>query len=273
MNETDRQIDAIIHCGVPWLLQFAIEAPDGQIFGPPQTASPGAHYVVGKGSAYYRLDIPSFIVGPQDPARPWFARVGIDGKRWKEYLDKLRRKDGPAGQSGPSSAVHGLRYAFTTQARSSLRMDVSVTQSSREPGAVGWLRASLLEYGYPLQNAAKVWAVISDPKGAVTQLALAPAGNATYQASLVANLTGAWRVTIHADGKTTRGNRPSRGIRSVAVWPGGDRPGPRTPPKTPATACSSVCAKAASSTRNWLASWARPEAPVRMSQDGKVSVK
>jgi hypothetical protein len=232
VNETDRQVDAIVHCPVPSALRFEIEAPDGQIFGPAQATGPDARFVIGSGSAYYRLDIPSSIVGPQDPARSWYARIGLDEKVWAEYLRKLLRGQDDRRQSGLGAAVHGLRYAFTAQARSSLRMDVSLTQSSREPGAKVWLRAALLEYGYPLENPATVWAAITDPQGAETKLALAPVGTGTYQASLTANFTGAWRVTINAEGKTSMGSGFQReALRSIVVWPGGDRPGPETTAK------------------------------------------
>jgi len=233
VTETDRQVDAIVHCQVPSVLEFEIEAPDGQVFGPAQAVTPDARHVLGRGSVYYRLDIPSSIVGPQDPTRPWHARVALDEKRWKDYVRKLKRRAAGA-ETAQGSAVNQLRYAFTSQARSSLRMDVAVTQSGREPGATAWLRATLLEYGYPLQTAARVWATVTDPTGTSAQVALVPVGNATYEGSLVANLTGAWRVAIQAEGETSHGSPFQRhALRSIAVWPGGNRPGPHTPPETP----------------------------------------
>lgn len=235
VNETDRQVDAIVHCRLPDVVRLAIEAPDGQVFGPAQATTPGARHVVGRGSVYYRLDIPSSIVGPQDPSRSWYARIGLDDRRWKEYLRSLRGQDVPGRSAGGvGAAINGLRYAFTAQARSSLRMDVTVTQSSRQPGATAWIRAALLEYGYPLQPAAAVWAEIEDPGGHAFTLPLTPAGAGVYQGSLLANLTGAWRVTIHAEGRTSKKSPFKReAIRTIAVWPEGDRPGPRTPPQHP----------------------------------------
>jgi subtilisin family serine protease len=223
VNETDRQVDAIVHCRNPWLLQFEIESPDGQVFGPAQASSADARYVVGAGSAYYRLDIPSTIVGPQDPARPWYARIGIDVKGWDDYLRKLRGSREQSALVG--AAVNGMRYAFTAQARSALRMDVKVTQDSREPGATALISATILEYGYPLTAQAKVWAVVIDPQGTAHQLELDPVGNSAYQANLKAGITGAWRVTVYAQGQTTIKSPFTReSIRSIAVWPGGDRP-------------------------------------------------
>ena len=249
VNETDRQVDAIVHCRLPWLLRLTIEAPDGQVLGPAQATGPDARYVVGSGSVYYRLDIPSSIVGPQDPARPWYARIALDESRWKEYLRKLQSRD-VRSQSRPTlgAAANGLRYAFTSQARSSLRMDVSVTQSSREPGATAWVRATLLEYGYPLQAPAMVWADIVDPKGTITKLVLAPAWTApTTRAASAANLTGAWRVTVHAEARRPTAVR-SR-ARQSAQWRSG--PAATVPDLThrraiPAIACSTVSAPAKS---------------------------
>lgn len=223
VNETDRQVDAIVHCQSPWLLQFEIESPDGQVFGPAQASGAGARYVVGAGSAYYRLDLPSGIVGPQDPARPWYARVGIDDKYWSEHLRRAQSLRRPNGSVG--AAVNGMRYAFTAQARSSLRMDVKVTQNSREPGANALISVNLLEYGYPLAAPAKVRAVVIDPQGTSREIELEPVGSSAYQASLTAGITGAWRVTVQARGQTSFKSPFMReSIRSIVVWPGGDRP-------------------------------------------------
>jgi subtilisin family serine protease len=231
VNETDRQIDAIIHCNASALLRFEIEAPDGQVFGPAKAVAPASRYVVGSGSVYYRLDMPSPIVGPQDPASPWYARISVDPKRWDDYVRKLKGRD---DRASIGSVVNGLRYSFTTQARSSLRMEVDVTQSRRTPGATAWISAKLLEYGYPLLEKAKVWATVEDPLGTSARIPLVPTGSFAYEASFLANVSGAWRVTILAEGKTSRGSPFQRqAIRTVAVWPAGDIPGPRTEPVTP----------------------------------------
>lgn len=231
VNETDWQVDAIVHCQIPELLRFEIEAPNGQIFGPSDTTGIESHYVVGRGSAYYRFAIPSSIVGPQDPAQPWYARIGINEQNFREFWGRVQSRPGMRNKR-LGALAHGLRYAFTAQARSSLRMDVNVTQSSREPGATAWIRAQILEYGYPLQQPVKVWAVITDPQGNPKELPLASIGNGSYEASMTANLTGAWRVTVYSDGKTSMKSPFKREvIRSIAVWPGGDRPGPTTSDK------------------------------------------
>jgi hypothetical protein len=222
VNETDRQVDAIVFCSAPWVLRFGIEPPDGHTFGPGQAHTIDARYVTGPGSAYYRLQMPCSIVGPQDPGRPWYARISIDPKEWDRYMAQAKEH-----QTG--SAINGVRYTFTTQARSSLRMEVSVTQSSNEPGATAWLRAALLEYDYPLGPEADVWAEIVSPKGDAATIPLVRTNPGVYRTSIAATESGAWRVTVKAKGQTTRGNPFLReAIRSIAVWQGGDRPGPQT---------------------------------------------
>jgi len=230
VNEVDWQVDAILHTPFPELVKFEIEAPDGQVFGPAQASGVGARYVTGHGSAYYRLNIPTSIVGPQNPALPWYARIELTDKSWDEYWRRLRGKENRNKTLG--AAANGVRYAFTAQARSTLRMNVGITQTSREPGATALLYASLLEYGYPLLTPTKVWAAVTDPRGNTFDLELAHTGGGAYKANLVADITGAWRATFHSAGRTTMGSPFLReAIRSVAVWPGGDRPAPHPPSK------------------------------------------
>lgn len=232
VNETDRGVDAIVHCPLPGLLDFRIEAPDGQVFGPAQATGIDARYVVGPGTAYYRMMVPNSIVGPQNPALPWHALIRLNKKRLQDYLRKLGQpKAGSSAHLAVNRLIHGLRYAFTAQARSALQMQVGVTQSGREPGATAWLRAKVLEYGYPLNIPATVTAVVTDPGGHTTQHTLTSLGNGIYQTSLTATMSGAWRVTFHARGRTSQGSPYLReSLRTIAVWPGGNRPGPSSPP-------------------------------------------
>jgi subtilisin family serine protease len=241
VNETDREIDVIVYSPAPWLLDFQVEAPDGQVFGPPLPAGPGAQFVLGAGVALYRLAIPSPIVGPQDPTGSWFARLRLDRDRWNERWSSWYGKQPEAVIGRPkiktnewAQWAHRLRYAFTTQARSALHLDVAVTQSHREPGATARLRASLTEYGFPLETPATVGAVITRPDNGSLDLPLPPTSGGAYEASFIADAPGAWRVALRAEGNTSRGSRFTReALRSVAVWPGGNQPGPSTPNKTP----------------------------------------
>lgn len=239
VNETDREVDVIVHSQAPWLLDFRVEAPDGQVFGPAQAAGPGAQFVVGRRTAFYRLALPSPIAGPQDPNRSWYALLTLHRERWEAlwkdwqggHARALAALPREPSLKGWSHAAHGLRYAFTTQARSSLRMDVLLDQSSREPGATAWLRVSLTEYGFPLEAPADVVAEVVRPDGGIFELPLADEGGRVYKTSLTVDASGAWRVTTRAAGVTSRGAPFLReALRSIVVWPGGDRPGPSKPP-------------------------------------------
>jgi hypothetical protein len=240
VNETDREIDVIVHSPAPWLLDFQVETPDGQIFGPPLAVGPGAQFVVGAGTAFYRLSLPSPIVGPQDPTASWYARLRLDREKWGERSRSWYSKQPEVAGSLKLKTdqwtqwAHRLRYAFTTQARSTLRMEIAVTQSDREPGARAWLRASLTEYGFPLEVPAEVTAVITRPDTGGLDLPLSETGDGVYEGSFTTDAAGAWRVAVHASGKTSHGSPFKReALRSVTVWSGGNRPGPSTPTKSP----------------------------------------
>jgi hypothetical protein len=236
VNETDREIDVILHSPAPFVVDFRVEVPDGQVITPALAGGPGAQFVSGAGTAYYRLALPTPVVGPQDPTRPWFARLELDRRRWREWLKRTE-------QDKVGSAVHGLRYAFTTQARSSLRMDAVVTQSGREPGATAWLRAALTEYGHPLEGRTDVVAHVTRPDGSGFDLALTRNPGASFDAGFVVDASGVWRVVIRATGETSFGSPFAReALRSVVAWPGGNGPGPTPPPRdTVAEVLECVC--------------------------------
>lgn len=230
VNETDREIDVIVHTWFPSLIRFTLETPNGKIIAPGDTGGFDSRYVVGHGSMYYRLKLPSSLVGPQDPSQPWVARLKLDLKGWYRLMEQMKKADKEEGNALARTLVHGLRYAFTTQARSSIRMDVEVTQSSREPGAEAWIRVKLSEYGYPLEPNAKVVCELLAPDGGKSGLDLEAVGDGVYQGSFQALVTGAWRVTIRAEGTTTAGSPFQReAIRTVSVWPDGDQPAPVKP--------------------------------------------
>jgi hypothetical protein len=241
VNETDREIDVIVHAWLPRYIQFTLETPDGKTIKPGDTGGPDSHFVIGHGSMYYRLTIPNSIVGAQAPSQQWKAHLRLDAGVWKKLLERLKSAESKNESWLGRSIIHGLRYAFTTQARSTLRMQVELAQSSREPGAVAWVGVKLTEYGYPLQPKAKVVCDLAAPNGGKTSMALESMGNGYYQGSFRATVAGAMKVRIQADGTTTAGNPFHReALRTVSVWPDGDKP-PFVPPKDDAITCLLRC--------------------------------
>jgi hypothetical protein len=241
VNETDREIDVIVHSGFPRLIRFTLETPDGRDIAPGDTGGLDSRYVVGHGSAYYRLKIPNSIVGPQDPSQLWIAQLTLDGNGWKRLMEKFKKGGNEEERWIGRTLVHGLHYAFTTQALSSLRMQVDVTQTSREPGALAWIGVKLTEYGYPLEPIAKVVCELTAPDGGKSTLELEAVDHGYYQGSFKAMIAGAFRVGIQAEGTTTAGNPFHReAIRTVSVWRGGDQP-PPVPPKDDVIKCLLRC--------------------------------
>ncbi|MEN8229962.1 MAG: S8 family serine peptidase [Bacteroidota bacterium] len=232
VNETDREIDVIVHTRYPSVLEMSVKTPDGKVIQRWDVNGLDSQYVVGHGTAYFRLALPSSLFEPQDPKQLWTACLKINSKKWSYLIKKIRQKEEEheASASTTGTMVHGLHYAFTTQARSSLRMDVQVTQASREPGSEAIIRAKLIEYGYPLNSDAKVMCCITAPDRTETELDLDYLAPGTYEGSFKASMAGSWRVRVYAEGTTSLGSPFSReAIRTVNVWPGGDRPAPEKP--------------------------------------------
>lgn len=233
VNETDREIDVIVHTQYPNLVHFTLETPNGKRIAPGDTGGLDAHFVAGHGSMYFRLQLPNSLVGPQDPSQLWLSKLELDKDGWLRMM-KLLKKDGSENDARVRSLIHGLRYAFTTQTRSSLRMDVQINQSGFEPGAVVWIRTKLSEYGYPLTAVARVVCTLRLPDGGALDIDLDPIDDGAYEGLFEKTATGTTRVTILATGTTSAGNPFQReAIRTVSVWPGGNQPAPVEPKEDP----------------------------------------
>jgi hypothetical protein len=110
-------------------------------------------------------------------------------------------------------------------------MAASVTQSGFEPGASLYLRASLTEYGVPVEHRAAVRCEVEYPDHSLSVVGLAEGASGVFTASLIANLAGIYRLKFVAEGGTFRGVPFTREeIATAAVWNGGNRP--TEPPAT-----------------------------------------
>ena len=94
-------------------------------------------------------------------AGTWRAHLKVNKRRTRRRLEELKKRKQKEMVARLES--HGIPFALTVQARSSLRLRVSVAQSSRRPGATATLTATLTESGIPLGKSASVTAVISAP--------------------------------------------------------------------------------------------------------------
>jgi subtilisin family serine protease len=239
VNETDWQVDAVLHTPQPGLVRYWLETPDGQQVTPATLAGePESRFVVDRQLAFYRLSLPVMAVGEQHPSQPWHAVIEIDHKGWDRYVEKLKKKAGqePAGGTRPGTALtpeerrtlsHGLRYSFVAQARSVLRMTPSLIQAGLVPGSEVRLGAIVTEYGAPPPRGATIIAVVTPPAGARSTLSLTEGADGEFTATMVAAHPGVYRLRFFGSGRTTRGSAWSReALRSAVVWRGADAPLP-----------------------------------------------
>lgn len=240
VNETDWQIDAVLHTPQPGFVRYWLETPDGQQVTPAVLAGePESRFVVDRQLAFYRLSLPVAALGEQDASQPWHAVLELDRKGWGRYVKKLKGKAGQErpGETKPGGALtaeerralaHGLRYSFVAQARSVLRMAPSLVQAGLVPGSEVRLGAIITEYGAPPPRGATVAALITPPAGAPVTLSLIEGADGEFDATMVAAQPGVYRLRFLGSGRTTRGSAWTReALRSAAIWRGGNNPPPK----------------------------------------------
>src|SRR5262249_43158594 len=125
----------------------------------------------------------------------------------------------------------GVRYSVNVHARSNLRMGARLTQGSFAVGALMTVRATLTEYGIPVERRAALRAGLPRPDGSAAVLAMTEVAPGIFEATETAAMQGVYRFHLVASGITMRGAPFTREqLLSGAVVPGGDQPFPKTPP-------------------------------------------
>jgi hypothetical protein len=153
----------------------------------------------------------------------WTAVLTIDEKYFKRYLGTLEKLP----EWYKSVVTHGVRYALTVQAYSSLRLRAALSQDGFEPGAYLTLRAVLTEHGLPLNTGAVVTAGLTRPDNTDTILSLAEVEPGIFETSFPAMLAGIYRFRVQGRGVTLRGLPFTREQEVTgAVYKGGDNPPP-----------------------------------------------
>ncbi|HEX5327107.1 MAG TPA: hypothetical protein VFW75_10605, partial [Acetobacteraceae bacterium] len=218
--ETDYGMDVFLLCPAPWLVDFELEAPDGQLFTPGSGATlPNMQYVQVGGMGYYRLSLPA------DPANSGGTHPGV----WHAILRLSRNV--PGYRYGDSfviaSQIKGgtLPYDVVVHCYSNLVFRAYAWQNSFEPGARVDLTATLLEYDVPVDHRAAVWADITRPDGSSFILGLPETEPGRFESGFTTSLSGLYTMRVRALGSTFRGTPFEREqTLSAAVYPGGDRP-------------------------------------------------
>lgn len=228
LNESDIDSTVILLVDLPGV-RFFIETPAGNIMDPAQAAALGDTYAVGTNMSYYRFTLPLPLHGKPAQAGTWHAILEVDEQLWNRYT-RAREQNSPALAT---RLAHGIRYSLIAHAYSNLRLEANVAQNSLQPGATFTVRASLSEYGIPVEHRASMRAELERPDHSAATLSLAEVEPGIFETSTVAVISGVYRFRLLAYGATLRGHPFTREqLLSAAVVPGGDNPPPTSDPST-----------------------------------------
>ena len=221
LNDTDIDCTAILLTDLP-AVRFLIETPAGDVMDPARAGALGAAFVVGTNMNYYRFTLPLPLGAAPDHSGTWHALLEVDDKVFRRLLHGSERL---FATSATSRLAHGIRYNFSAQALSNLRMQANLWQNSLQPGATLTVRAYLSEYGIPVDHRATVRADLDRPDGSQATIQLREYEPGSFEASMVAMIPGVYRFRVLASGLTLRRVAFTREeLLSGAVVLGGDNP-------------------------------------------------
>ncbi|MCB2071013.1 MAG: tyrosinase, partial [Ottowia sp.] len=204
LSETDITADAILLTGSapPDLFRFALETPDGAFVTPATAAAlPDITYAAGARSLLYRMTLPLPVSGHEEREGLWHALLQLDEKVFKRYLASLDKDP----KALAAARTHGVRYSLNVHASSNLSLRARLLQDSNQPGARLTVRATLTEYGLPVENRAAVALQLTRPDGSAALVNIAEIEPGIYEASTAAAQPGIHRFRVLASGRTLRG--------------------------------------------------------------------
>jgi hypothetical protein len=215
LSEADIDTTAILLSDQPGVT-FLIETPAGDVMTPASAPGLGAAHGIGTNMSYYRFTLPLALGATPAKAGTWHAILEM-----------------PAGKGAAAKrrGARGIRYSFTAQAFTNLRMDARLSQNSLQPGASFTISATLTEYGIPVAGRANVHAELERPDSSRTTLSLPEGDPGRFQVSAIATVPGVYRVRVVASGVTMQGVPFTREqLLSATAIVGGDNPWPTTGP-------------------------------------------
>jgi Common central domain of tyrosinase len=201
LNEADIDAKVITLFNIPSVVKFAVEAPSGNLITPANAGGLGATFSDSGSMAFYRYGLPAAI-GAGEQAGIWHAVLEVDAAKFKRQLTKLRRTD-PTGFA--RAAAHGVHFSVNVHAWSNIRMKTRVDQNGNLPGSTLFVRATLTEYGVPVDHRAVVRAELQRPDGSMTTLLLAENGPGEFDTAVTGLQAGVYRFRILAEGSSLRG--------------------------------------------------------------------
>jgi hypothetical protein len=221
LNEADISTTAILLTDRPGAT-FLIETPAGDVMTPASAAGLGAKYGVGADMSYYRFTLPLGLGANPARAGTWYAILQYTGDK----------------EPTPTAAAVrgvGIRYSFTAQAFTNLRMAARLSQNSLEPGASVTISTTLTEYGIPVARRATVEAYVELPDSSLVTLPAPETDAGRFQANMTVVIAGVYRIRVVASGVTMRGAPFTREqLLSATAILGGDSPPPTSGPSTKA---------------------------------------
>jgi hypothetical protein len=200
LTEADIRADVIVLGEMAGVFDVSVVSPDGRTV----SASSGLEEVSTPTHRVLRV-VPSSAVTPGAAAGEWIVALTVNSGRVQKWLDALEKRldssnipggDRIAGRVATRLKAHGVGFTLTIQARSSLRMDVSLTQASRRPGGKANLVTTLTDSGVALGSSVKISCSTTDPLGAVPATDLVQREPGVFALDISTPSTGVYRVLV-----------------------------------------------------------------------------
>jgi hypothetical protein len=219
LTEADIDTTPILLHDLP-AIRMRLETPAGDVLDPGIVTGFGGMFAGGDSLSYYRLALPA-PVGAGAHGGVWHALLDVDPAEFKKALSRIDNDPVRVRRA----TAHGVGYSLNVHAFSNIRLDARLEQGSLEPGATMTLRATLREYGIPVERRASVTARVDRPDGTSALLPLPEVEPGAFEATTVAALAGIYRFHVIATGSSLRGLPFTREqLLTGAVFRGGDRP-------------------------------------------------
>lgn len=204
LTRSDIEFDALALSRVPQFLAIALQAPDGTVVD--QAQVPAGGFRTGATSSSFRITLPLVVNGVEHWEGEWQLLLGL-----------FLRGTGPLTHIPVATDTAALRFHALMHVRSNLNLRASIDQSTLTPGATLHLRASITEYGQPIETHPTVGAQMTRPDGTIGQLGLTEPAHGEFESSVVATQSGVYRFLIQASGRSTRGHAFTREYLLTAV--------------------------------------------------------
>ncbi|HEX5636092.1 MAG TPA: hypothetical protein VFY78_03310, partial [Gammaproteobacteria bacterium] len=227
-NISDSDIDSTVILMTDYnVVDLLVETPAGDIIDAVNAVALGITYNVGARTRSYKFTLPVAFAA-NNHAGQWYVILKVNERDWKKYTshsDVPTHSHVPGQSAGNGPGPAGARYSVQVHTFSNLKMKPRIDQSSMEPGASIHLRASLTEYGIPVEGRAIINVQVTRPDASQTTIALDEQPEGHFEKSFVATMSGIYNCRYMASGTTMRGKPFTREqTLTASVWHGGDNP-------------------------------------------------